>query len=121
MQPLHSVPKNATITQCTNTLIDTNGRKCAMGVLSCALNSEKYTLVVEKMLDDTYNLDFLNSILGEYGINNDDVLPYLGRFGGFDFDCESYMRLTNIIVSLNDYYNLTFKQIGEFLEVTFDL
>ncbi len=93
--------------------------KCALGVLACESN------------DPTIHLSFkrrsvsYDRILETYGIKDEGIYPLLKSPTNNDdipmWDWEEDSRLSYIIIKLNDRYNFTFKEIGEFLEVTFDL
>jgi len=115
---ISQILKETTIPQITNHLIkfkdDTKEMigKCALGVLACESDDPFVHLSIERLFVSH------NQILGSYGIKDEKVYPYLTR-NDFSWDYNSNISL--IIRTLNDSYNFTFKEIGEFLEVTFDL
>ncbi len=88
-----------------------------MGVLACESGVEELKLGLE-----VRNVGY-DKILLAYGVNADEKFPAITSYTGSDefWDFENEDLLLNIIVKLNDWYRLTFKEIGEFLEVTFDL
>jgi len=86
--------------------------KSALGVLACESDDPFVHLSRERMFVSHYQ------ILESYGIKNEKVYPYLTG-NGFCWDYNTELSL--IIKTLNDSYNFTFKEIGELLEVTFDL
>ena len=88
--------------------------KCALGVLACESGDPSLKLnKVRQFVDD------VDDILHAYGVTNEEF-PYLDNFS-LQWDFEDEMRLSKIIVNLNDEWKFTFKEIAEFLEVTFDL
>jgi len=98
---------------------DLNGEllgKCALGILACESPDE--TLHLSK-----YNRgglwDNFDRLFKSYGVEDIKGLPQPSIYNGWSFSTTS--TLTDIIMHLNDTKELTFKQIGEFLEVTFDL
>ena len=107
-----------TISQITNHLIkfrdDTKEviGKSALGVLACESNVSSVHLSRERLFVSH------SEILASHGINDEKVYPYLT---GNDFSWDYNSELSLIIKTLNDSYNFTFKEIGEFLDVTFDL
>jgi len=110
--------KETAIPQITNNLIkfrdDTKEviGKSALGVLACESDDPLLHLSREKLFVSHFQ------ILESYGIKDEKVYPYLT---GNDFFWDYNSELSLIIKRLNDSYNFTFKEIGEFLEVTFDL
>ena len=86
--------------------------KSALGVLACESDDASVHLSREKLFVSH------NEILKSYGIKDEKVYPYLK---GNDFDWDYNSELSLIIKTLNDSFNFTFKEIGEFLDVTFDL
>jgi len=86
--------------------------KSALGVLACESNDPSVHLSRERLFVSH------NEILKSYGIKDEKVYPYLK---GNDFDWDYNSELSLIIKTLNDSYNFSFKEIGEFLDVTFDL
>lgn len=97
--------------------------KCALGILSCESGEPDLKLDI-----DNTGADF-SDILSAYDIE-DIQLPLLKspdmshaevQGYGWDWDSDIYMSISGAIIRLNDGYGFTFSQIGEFLEVTFDL
>ncbi len=86
--------------------------KSALGVLACESDDQSVHLSRERLFVSH------SEILQSHGIKDDKVYPYLM---GNDFSWDYNSELSLIIKTLNDSYNLTFKEIGEFLDVTFDL
>ena len=115
---ISQILKETTIPQITNHLIkfrdDTKEviGKSALGVLACESDDPLLHLSREKLFVSHFQ------ILESYGIKDEKVYPYLT---GNDFFWNYNSELSLIIKRLNDSYNFTFKEIGEFLEVTFDL
>ena len=93
--------------------------KCALGVLACDSGNSYLQLSIDK--------DYVSyeAILEEYDIDTEKVYPHMSVFQNaenvWDFTSEVLMSVDGIIIRLNDTYELTFKEIAEFLEVTFDL
>lgn len=91
--------------------------KCALGVLACESGKENLQLSLKR--------EFVpyEDILSAYGIEMEKVYPHMSIFPDdgkvWDFTSEVLMSLDGIIIRLNDTYELTFKEIAEFLEVTF--
>lgn len=129
------VLKNTNVTQVTGELIkykthDQEGDvlrepiflgKCAMGVLACESGNP------ELKLDENKISVRYNEILKAYDIDYEEVYPYLyspnnrnDNIRRWDFNDMSN-NIADIIIKLNDSHGFTFKEIGEFLEVTFDL
>jgi len=86
--------------------------KSALGVLACESDDPSVHLNREKLVVSHYQ------ILESHGIKDEKVYPYLT---GNDFFWNYNSELSRIIKTLNDSHNFTFKEIGEFLNVTFDL
>ena len=86
--------------------------KSALGVLACESDDPFVHLSTERLFVSH------SQILKSYGIKDEKVYPYLT---GNDFFWDYNSELSRIIKTLNDSYNFTFKEIGEFLDVTFDL
>jgi len=86
--------------------------KSALGVLACESDDPLVHLSRERLFVSH------SQILESYGIKDEKVYPYLA---GNDFFWDYNSELSSIIKTLNDSYNLTLKEIGEFLYVTFDL
>ena len=86
--------------------------KSALGVLACESDDQSVHLSRERLFVSH------NEILKSYGIKDEKVYPYLK---GNDFDWDYNAEVSLIIKTLNDSYNFTFKEIGEFLKITFDL
>ncbi len=86
--------------------------KSALGVLACESDDPSVHLSRERLFVSH------SQIMNSYGIKDEKVYPYLT---GNDFSWDYNSELSLIIKRLNDSYNLTFKEIGEFLGVTFDL
>ena len=107
-----------TIPQITNQLIkfrdDTKEviGKSALGVLACESDNPSIHLSRERLFVSHYQ------ILESHGIKDEKIYPYLT---GNDFFWNYNSELSRIIKTLNDSYNFTFKEIGEFLDVTFNL
>lgn len=94
--------------------------KCALGVLACE-SGDSFL----KLSKDHQNVQY-DAILNAYGIA-DEAYPmlvhpklYSSKETGWDFNDQTYL-LSHIIIRLNDTFNFSFKEIGEFLEETFDL
>lgn len=91
--------------------------KCAMGILACDSGKKNLQLSLKR--------EFVpyEDILSAYGIEMEKVYPHMSIFPDdgkvWDFTSEVLMSLDGIIIRLNDTYELTFKEIAEFLEVTF--
>jgi hypothetical protein len=97
--------------------------KCAIGVLACESGVPELKLGIDKTYAN------YSQILGAYGLRDEDIYPHLlyndalnkkhGEFGwNFEFN---NMSISAIIIILNDSHHFTFKEIADFLEVTFDL
>ncbi len=86
--------------------------KSALGVLACESVDSSIHLSKERLFVSH------SQILQSYGITDEKVYPYLTAT---DFNWGYNSELSNIIKTLNDSHNFTFKEIGEFLYVTFDL
>lgn len=86
--------------------------KSALGVLACESDNSSLHLSKEKLFVSHYQ------ILESHGIKDEKIYPYLT---GNDFFWNYNSELSRIIKTLNDSHNFTFKEIGEFLNVTFDL
>jgi len=86
--------------------------KSALGVLACESVDSSLHLSKERLFVSHFQ------ILESYGIKDEKVYPYLT---GTNFNWGYNSELSNIIKTLNDSHNFTFKEIGEFLYVTFDL
>ncbi len=86
--------------------------KSALGVLACESDDSSVHLSKERLFVSHFQ------ILESYGIKDEKVYPYLT---GTNFNWDYNSELSNIIKTLNDLHNFTFKEIGEFLDVTFDL
>ena len=84
--------------------------KSALGVLACESDDPSVHLSKERLFVSH------SQIMNSYGIKDEKVYPYLT---GNDFSWDYNSELSLIIKRLNDSYNLTFKEIGEFLDVTF--
>ena len=115
---ISQILKETTIPQITNRLIkfkdntDEVVGKSALGVLACESDDPSVHLSKERLFVSYYE------ILQSYGIKEEKVYPYLT---GNDFSWDYNAELSLIIKTLNDSYNFTFKEIGEFLDVTLDL
>ena len=115
---ISQILKETTIPQITNHLIkfkdntDEVVGKSALGVLACESDDPAVHLNREKLFASHYE------ILQSYGIREEKVYPYLM---GDDFSWDYNAEISLIIKTLNDSHNFTFKEIGEFLDVTFDL
>ncbi len=109
---------NSTTPQITNHLIKFRDGtkevigKSALGVLACESDDLSVHLSSEKLFASH------SEILASHGIKDEKVYPYLT---GNDFSWNYNSELSLIIKILNDSYNFTFKEIGEFLDVTFNL
>ncbi len=86
--------------------------KSALGVLACESDDPSVYLSIERLFVSH------SQILASHGIKDEKVYPYLT---GNDFSWDYNSELFLILKRLNDSYNSTFKEIGEFLDVTFDL
>ncbi|MBA4718258.1 MAG: hypothetical protein HRO68_03845 [Nitrosopumilus sp.] len=86
--------------------------KSALGVLACESDDPSVHLSRERLFVSH------SQIMNSYEIKDEKVYPYLT---GNDFSWDYNSELSLIIKRLNDLHNLTFKEIGEFLDVTFDL
>ncbi len=86
--------------------------KSALGVLACESDDTSVHLSKERLFVSH------SQILISHGIKNEKVYPYLT---GNDFSWDYNSELSLILKTLNDSHNLTFKEIGEFLDITFDL
>ena len=134
---ISQILKESTIPQINGELIgytdlnqDTIG-KCALGVLACESGNPDLTL--DENTTQLKQMRITNSILKEYDIpseylnRHNAVLPELYSYDISDdekhinWTWENSTTLEYIIMSLNDKLELSFKEIGEFLEVTFDL
>ena len=97
--------------------------KCVLGVLACESGNPEYKL------DMKHNgTELTQTILDQYPNIPKDLLrnlPALGRIFEdvitYDFDFDDTQSLTYQIMTLNDSMKLSFDQIAEFLEVTYDL
>jgi len=125
MKKLSTILKESTIKQVTGTLItfDENNQmvgKCAMGVISCE---------VGLILDYNRSWVGLPEILGRAGLDDTlifDTYPYIHQVQPLTYEGEVEWEerndnLGHIITHLNDTMKFTFKEIAEYLEVTFDL
>lgn len=125
MKKISQILKETTVPQIKYTFISfgDNGKmmgKCALGVLACESDDKLLHLDEEHRTIDMLDL------FGSYGIKDIGGLPYLNNVTGWDFEYENQenkflFTLSRVITSLNDHWGFTFKEIGEFLEVTFDL
>lgn len=124
MKKISQILKESKIPQITGDLIRFNwisGKfegKCALGVLACESGDPHLKLNKEN------NWVAYSTILKAYGIEDLAIYPYLDINNSnypepWNFKIES--NLSGIIMRLNDSYDLTLKEIGEFLEVTFNL
>jgi len=108
----------STIPQITNHLIKFRDGtkevigKSALGVLACESDDPSVHLSKERLFVSH------SEILQSHGIKDEKVYPYLT---GNDFSWDYNSELSLILKTLNDSYNFTFKEIGEFLDVTLDL
>jgi len=98
--------------------------KCAMGVLACESKVEDL-----KLSKDKTHVSYTD-IINAYKIPkhmNGGVLPYIwkpsrGKIHVDFFENEKNQQwLSEQIITLNDSLGLSFKEIGEFLEVTYGL
>ena len=94
--------------------------KCALGVLACESGKSNLKLDIDN--------DFVSyeDILEAYDIDTEKVYPNMSTLPDkdgniWDFKNDELMSIDGIIIRLNDTYELTFKEIADFLEVTFDL
>jgi len=129
---ISQILKQTTIQQIQGNLIrfigDNIEGKCAMGVLACEDGNEKH-----KLSKTEQSASITHSILGEYDIPEDirESVPTIRHEWGQDslpqdekdvvIELENTYNLTYQIMALNDGLGLNFKQIAEFLEVTYDL
>ena len=98
--------------------------KCAMGVLACEsgdsdmkLEYGKHEPLLDPILIDCKlpkDLDQVHKLVYRY--LNDDDIPTL-----IDIDMNNYQSLGSQIINLNDALRLSFKEIGEYLEVTYGI
>jgi len=93
--------------------------KCALGVLACESPDKNIHLSKNKPFKP------FREIIESYGLDNERLYPFLGnplnlRYK-YTWSWEDHQALSDIIIQLNDGYKLNFKEIAEFLEVTFDL
>ncbi len=86
--------------------------KSALGVLACESDDPSVHLSRERLFVSH------SEILASHGIKDEKVYPYLT---GNDFSWGYNSELSLIIKTLNDSHNFTFKEIGEFLDITFNL
>lgn len=86
--------------------------KSALGVLACESVDSSVHLSKERLFVGH------SQIMQSYGIRDEKVYPYLT---GTKFNWDYNSELSNIIKTLNDSHNFTFKEIGEFLDITFGL
>jgi len=126
---ISTILKESTVHQVTGRLIKFKGGdigelvmdgKCAMGVLSCEDGNPLHKLDVEH-----HTSEHTDNILREYNIPDDLLgnLPYIHQNIDLepDIDYGVGIPLHKEIIFLNDRLHLTFDQIAEFLEVTYDL
>jgi len=116
---ISQILKDTDITQVYGSLIrfDSNKDivgKCALGVLACESQDK------ELHLSYTRASVHWESILKSYGLEDEWIYPRISSEFGWDWN-HAGTNITSIIMSLNDSFHLNFKEIGEFLEVTFDL
>ena len=114
---MSQILKEATIPQTTQLIKFKDGTDkvigmSALGVLACESSNPSIHLSRERMFVSH------NEILKSYGMKDEKVYPYLT---GNDFSWDYNAELSLIIKTLNDSHNFSFKEIGEFLDVTLDL
>lgn len=130
---ISQVLKETTISQIKGSLIIFNNNKemagkCALGVLACEDGNEKH-----KLSFTSSSRNITHDILNEYDIPedirglvpsirsgySDGSLPDNEKSVNIDYDRDT--TLTYEIMVLNDTFGLDFKQIAEWLEITYDL
>ena len=130
---ISQVLKETTILQIKGSLIRFSSKdelegKCAMGVLACEDGNENHKLKV-----NSSSRNITHDILNEYDIPedirglvpsirsgySDGSLPDNEKSVNIDYDRDT--TLTYEIMVLNDTFGLDFKQIAEWLEITYDL
>jgi len=92
--------------------------KCALGILACESEDPSMHLNIDKTFVKYWE------IIESYGLKDDSVYPKLcDKIGNnpYNWDFDDTANLSTIIIRLNDTYQLKFKEIADFLEVTFDL
>lgn len=118
---ISQILKETNIHQITGALIkfDDNDEligKCALGVLACE-SKDKSIHLSSNIVSVAWD-----KILESYGINIHETYPSIYLHGGWCFDNDDTgMSIHIIIIELNDRFMFTFKEIGEFLEVTYGL
>lgn len=120
---ISQVLKETKVPQITGRLIRFNDitdefvGKCALGVLACESGDPNL-----KLNKDKIGVDY-GDIIKAYGIEDERIypLPHSPNIVSPEktWDYSMSVNLATIIMRLNDLHKLTFKQIGEFLEVTF--
>ncbi len=104
--------------------------KCALGVLSCETGIPAMQLVEHGLRP------MLRDILAAYGIPDEEQIGYpnIGykyqdnikpgetyAYEMTDLDFNRMHSISDQIITLNDCFGYTFKQIADFLETTYDL
>lgn len=130
MKKISQVLRETTIPQVTGNYIQFDDNKelvgkCALGILACESPNEKLHLdylhrevgIADGLLK-TYGVEPMGVMI-HLSSPNDKVLGFTVLDGTDVF--KNNMMIGQIIVMLNDMWKLTFEEIGEFLEVTFDL
>ncbi len=87
--------------------------KCALGVISCEVG---LPLTLELAMAE--NLPTYNQILKKAGVPNDYIdgeIPY----STYPESVEYNVSLDRVIWSLNDSLRLSFKEIADYIEITF--
>jgi len=91
--------------------------KCAMGILACESPIEEFHLSKQHQVVGDYD-----KIIESYDIDVAYISPNVCKKNGeIDWDFECDVNISTVIVRLNDTFEFTFKEIADFLEVTFDL
>lgn len=88
-----------------------DGSKCALGVLSC-----KY---YKDLTKNHVNVDEYDNILKACGVPSEYLRQFLPTELLPRLDSLGHLSLENIIVRLNDFYELPFNIIADYLETTF--
>lgn len=122
MTRISEILKNSTATKVKGHLKDDMGanggnRYCALGVLGCEAG-----LLPQKIVSGTESL--YEEILRKYDISSDTIYINFSEELGFIFDGVTFFsprNLHQLIYGLNDCTEMSFKEIGEFLETNLGL
>lgn len=133
MKKISQVLRETTVQQITGTYIrfDSDGEfegKCALGVLACGSPDKSLHLdydnrevgVADKLLE-TYGIEPMGKMIYISNPNDNDCGFTVLEDRDLSYLSKDNMMIGEIIVTLNDMWELTFDEIAEFLEVTFDL